>query len=98
MSPKSVGWVERFAKPTFMAMGFARAQPILRTHFTLPLINSALIWLCAALVIATAIDPAHADERVIRIPMPGTDRGLVTRLCMTDDVPAPLVIINHGSP
>lgn len=42
---------------------------------------------------------AVATEELIRIPRDGTDGGMVTRICRpAGDAPAPLAVINHGSP
>jgi dienelactone hydrolase len=36
---------------------------------------------------------------MIRVPMRGTDKGLLTRICRPNsNSPSPLVVINHGSP
>jgi dienelactone hydrolase len=39
-----------------------------------------------------------AKEMLIRIPREGTPDGMLTRLCLSARTPAPLVVINHGSP
>lgn len=49
--------------------------------------------------VGKAPERAVATEKLIRIPRDGTDGGMVTRICRpASGAPAPLAVINHGSP
>ena len=48
---------------------------------------------------SSAFDQASGTEELIRIPRAGTNGGMLTRICRAaGGGPAPLVVINHGSP
>ncbi|HEY4249833.1 MAG TPA: hypothetical protein VGM87_01455, partial [Roseomonas sp.] len=58
-------------------------------------------WMALALALAcglAAAARAQEVEQVYRVQVPGTEAGILMRLCPAPGGPAPLVVINHGSP
>ena len=58
-----------------------------------------LVGVPAESAFAATLAQAAGQERIVWIPRAGTPNGMFTRVCLPDTAaPAPLVVINHGSP
>lgn len=67
-------------------------------RLTLAALMFSLVALCYPSLLFASIKLASPTEVMLWIPREGTPGGMLTRVCKTQRSPAPLVIINHGSP